>query len=119
MVGVVLRKLLCTHCYYYGKWCGIGWGKLAALFFKPGHMEDFNNGMGQRIAPLTYGILSLVPIILLIISMFQGFSIFKVIVLLLLILISVYSGTISRKGACTECKMRYSCRGCAVKQAAA
>ena len=25
MVGIVLRKLLCTNCYYYDKWYGIGW----------------------------------------------------------------------------------------------
>ena len=24
-----LRKHLCTHCYYYGKWCHCGWGKLS------------------------------------------------------------------------------------------
>ena len=33
MVGIVLRKIVCTNCYYYGKWCHIGWGKLSACFF--------------------------------------------------------------------------------------
>jgi len=36
MVFVVLRKLVCPNCYYYDKWCNIGWGKLCALFFKKG-----------------------------------------------------------------------------------
>ena len=31
MVYVVLRRLVCTHCYYYGKRCGAGWGWLASL----------------------------------------------------------------------------------------
>lgn len=33
MIGIVLRKLLCTNCYYYDKRCSIGWGKLSALMF--------------------------------------------------------------------------------------
>ncbi|KGP75013.1 hypothetical protein JT05_13015 [Desulfosporosinus sp. Tol-M] len=32
MVFVFLRKLVCTDCYYYDKWCCTGWGKLSALF---------------------------------------------------------------------------------------
>ena len=34
MLIFVLRKHLCTNCYYYGKWCHSGWGKLASLMFK-------------------------------------------------------------------------------------
>jgi len=26
MLIFVLRKHLCTHCFYYGKVCGTGWG---------------------------------------------------------------------------------------------
>jgi hypothetical protein len=28
MLLFVLRKHLCTHCYYYGKRCNTGWGEL-------------------------------------------------------------------------------------------
>ena len=38
MVYIVLRKLVCTNCYYYDKWCGLGWGKLSALMFKKGKL---------------------------------------------------------------------------------
>lgn len=34
MLGLVLRKHLCTHYYYYSKWCGTGWGKLSSCLFK-------------------------------------------------------------------------------------
>ena len=34
MVYIVLRKLVCKNCYYYDKWCAIGWGKLSAKMFK-------------------------------------------------------------------------------------
>ena len=39
MVGVILRKLVCTKCYYYDRWCSMGWGKLSALLFRQGDIE--------------------------------------------------------------------------------
>jgi hypothetical protein len=31
----------CANCYYYGKMCGLGRGKLCRLFFKKGNPEGF------------------------------------------------------------------------------
>lgn len=115
IVGVVLRKLLCTNCYYYDRWCCMGWGKLSALFFKKGTIEAFNTSPGQKLAPLAYSILSVIPIVFIVTSIFQDFSITKLAVLILLLLISFYSGAISRKKTCAKCKMRFMCKGCAVK----
>lgn len=115
MVGIVLRKLVCTNCYYYDKWCHIGWGKLAALMFKKGNIEDFSTSLGQKVAPPTYGILSLIPLVLVVISIIQEFTTLKIVILVLLLAVSFYSGTIGRKKACAECKMRLICPGCAVK----
>lgn len=116
MVGIVLRKLVCTNCYYFGKWCCLGWGKLSALFFKKGDIEKFAASLGIKLAPLTYGLLSIIPIILIVISLFQSFLLIKLIVLILLLLVSFYSGALSRKKACADCKMRLVCPGCAVKK---
>lgn len=115
MVAVVLRKLLCTNCYYYNKWCCMGWGKLVALFFKQGDVEKFNTSSGQKLAPLTYGLLSLIPLILIVISVIQQFTIAKIVVLILLFSISFYSGAVSRKKTCANCKMRLICPGSAAK----
>jgi len=116
MVGVVLRKLVCTNCYYYDKWCGMGWGKLsAALCFKKGSIEQFGTGIGIKLAPLTYGLLSLIPLICLVISIVQGFTVPKIIVLPLLLLVSLYSGFISRKKGCADCRMKLICPGSAAK----
>ena len=114
MVYIVLRKLVCTNCYYYNKRCSMGWGKISALLFEKGDIEDFSDSIGIKIAPLVYGLLSIVPIILIIISIFQEFLISKAVVLILLLLISFYSG-ISRKKTCSKCKMRIICPGSAVK----
>ena len=115
MVFVVLRKLVCPNCYYHGKCCHIGWGKLSSLLFKKGNIEDFPNSIGLKSAPLTYGLLTLIPLILVIISIFQEFLISKVIILVILLAISFYSGTVGRKKACVVCKMRLICPGAAVK----
>lgn len=115
MVFIILRKLVCTNCYYYGKWCHIGWGKLSALLFKKGNIEDFNKGIGLKLAPITYGLLTLIPLIAILVSMYEEFTLPKITVLILILLVSVYSGAISRKKACEKCKMRLFCSGCAVK----
>jgi hypothetical protein len=115
MVFVIMRRLVCIDCYYYDKWCCIGWGKLSALFFKKGDIEKFNTSVGFKLAPITYGLLSLIPLILIIISLVQNFTVSKIIVLLLLFSVSFYIGVISRKKVCANCMMRLICSRSAVK----
>jgi len=116
LVYVVLRKLVCANCYYYGKWCSLGWGKLSALMFKKGNLEKFPTSIGLKLAPATYGLLMIVPLILLIVSIIQGFSWNKIIVLILLLLVSLYSGGVGRRVACSQCKMNVICPGSAIKK---
>ncbi|MDD4127109.1 MAG: hypothetical protein PHV39_05415, partial [Methanomicrobium sp.] len=43
-IAILLLRLLgrhCTDCYYYGKRCAFGKGKLSALLFKKGNPEKF------------------------------------------------------------------------------
>jgi hypothetical protein len=115
MIYVILRKLVCPNCYYHGKCCHIGWGKLSAFMFKKGDIEDFPTSIGLKVAPLTYGLLTLIPLILIVISIFQEFLVSKAVILFILLAISFYSGTFGRKKACTVCKMRLICPGAAVK----
>lgn len=114
MVFVVLRRLVCTNCYYYGKWCPIGWGKLAALLFKQGSIEKFSKSPGVKLAPLTYGLLSLIPLVLIIIALVKYFTGPKLVALILLLLVSGYSAVGNRKKSCANCKMRTICPGSAV-----
>ena len=115
MVWVVLRRLVCVNCYYYGKWCATGWGKLAAVFFKQGSIDKFSTSIGVKIAPIVYGLLSVIPIIVLIVAMISLVSAPRIVVLVLLIGISAYSAVINRKKTCAKCKMRLICPGCAVR----
>lgn len=116
MVYFVLRKIVCTNCYYYGKICPIGWGKWASFFFKKGDIEKFSSNIGIKLAPATYGVLSLIPLILVIVSMIIHFSIPKLLILIFILLISFYSGSIGRAKSCIKCKMRLMCPGCAGKK---
>lgn len=115
MIIFVLRKLLCTKCFYYDKWCHVGWGKLTALFFKKGDPAKFNVGIGQILAPATYGILILLPLILIIVSIIQDFSVIKLLILIGLIISAFLSSVTCRKKSCLKCKMRGNCKGCAIK----
>ncbi|MCD4740626.1 hypothetical protein K8R43_05580 [archaeon] len=116
MVYIVLKKVVCTNCYYHGKWCCLGWGKLSAVMFKKGNVEEFNRSIGTKLAPLTYGLLALVPLVLLVFSLVQEFTVQKIALLGLIILIVAYSGAIARKKSCESCKMKLFCKGSAAKK---
>lgn len=115
MVYIVLRKLVCTNCYYYGKWCATGWGKLSSMMFKKGDIENFSTCNGIKIVPFFFGLLILVPLVSIIVSIILGFSPEKVAVLSLLIFTAVYSGGTNRKNACARCKMNLICPGSPMK----
>ena len=116
LVYVVLRKLVCVNCYYYDKWCGIGFGKLSAIMFKKGRLEAFPTSIGLKVAPATYGSLIIVPLLLLLVSIIQGFSWYKIIVFVLLLFISVYSFGVGRRVLCSQCKMNMICPGSTMKK---
>lgn len=114
-IYVVLRKLVCTNCYYYGKRCSSGWGKLTAVMFSQGSIERFPEGMGLKIAPFIYGSLTVVPVAVLVFLMLKDFSWIQLLLLLFILGFGFYSGTITRRNSCSRCKMRIICPGSAVK----
>ena len=115
LIYVLLRKMVCPNCYYYDKWCSLGWGKLTAKMFKKGTIDDFPKSIGLKLVPAVYGALMIVPMIILVVSLIQGFSWYKIVVLVLLLLVSFYSGGIGRRSACSHCKMNVICPGSVAK----
>jgi hypothetical protein len=85
------------------------------MLFSQGNIENFSTCTGIKIAPLTYGLLTLVPLVLCIVAMVQEVSAVKIVVLVLLLVISAYSGSIGRKKSCANCKMKLVCPGSASK----
>ena len=113
MLGFVLRKHLCTHCYYYAKLCGTGWGKLSSCLFKE---KSGNYELGMKLAGLTWGLLTITPIIAIPVAMFlhREFPVHGGISLTGFLAIMVVN-QFGRKKGCTQCKMRYICKASAAK----
>ena len=113
MLGFVLRKHLCTHCYYYGKLCGSGWSKLSSCQFK---QKSGNYKLGMKLAGMTWGLLTMIPIIAIPLAMFlhKEFLISGGISLTCFLAIMVIN-QFGRKKDCSQCKMRYTCKASAAK----
>jgi len=112
MLLFVLRKHLCTNCYYYGKRCSTGWGKLSSLMFKE---KSGNYELGIKLAGITWGLATLIPIIGSIISLILNFTTYRLGLLMLFIFLTPFN-FIFHKNSCKRCKMRNICPASIVKK---
>ena len=67
MLGFILRKHLCTHCYYYNKLCDMGWSKLSSRLFKE---ISGNYELRMKLAGLTWGLFTIILILAIPVAMF-------------------------------------------------
>jgi uncharacterized protein YacL len=112
MLIFFLRKHLCTHCFYYGKICATGWGKLAASLFKK---NSGNYELGRKLASITWMLAMFFPLIGMIIALVLNW--FSLTITLLLVAFIILSGInfFIHKKSCEKCKMRFVCPGSLVK----
>lgn len=115
MILFIMRKLVCTHCYYFDKMCHMGWGKIAALFFKQGDINKFESCFGMKVAPVFFISLALFPLVFGTVSLVLSFSSLTLILLMIFVPIVAYSSIVLRKKSCNICKMKTICSGSAVK----
>jgi hypothetical protein len=97
----------CVNCYYWGKTCGFGKGRLSSLFFKKGDPAKFcENKMSWRdlIPDLLISLVPLIIGIILMIIRFEPILLFAIIILVLLT--TVGNGFIRGKLTCRYCKQR-------------
>ena len=114
MLAFVLRKHLCTTCYYYDKWCHCGWGKLSSAIFSK---DSGNQELGGKLAGLTWGILMGLPIIGMIAVIILGKkSLTDELFVLIPFAILIAVNAVLHKKNCENCKMRFICSGSAAKQ---
>jgi hypothetical protein len=104
MLLFVLRKHICTNCYYYGKLCNTGWGRLALMFEK----ESGNYELGVKLANVTWMLATLIPIIGIAITLISSFSTFRLTLLVLFLFLTPINFIIHKK-SCKKCKMRHIC----------
>jgi hypothetical protein len=102
----------CVNCYYWGKICGFGKGKISAFFFKKGHPEKFCS------VPVTWKsmipdlLVSLLPFVTGIILLIAEFRIDILAALAIIVLFTTSGNSIVRgKLTCKYCKQREA--GCA------
>ena len=110
-----ILRLSCVNCYYYGKTCGLGRGKLCALLFKKGNPESF---IEKEIAwkDLIPDFLVLIfPLVGGIIVLIRDFNWLILVLMVVLVMLSM-GGTAFIRGsfACKYCKQKEL--GCSADQ---
>jgi hypothetical protein len=97
----------CTNCYYYGKYCAFGKGKIGSMFFKKGDLDRFCKMRLTWKSLIPDMLVSLIPIVvgitLLIIDFSWSILLF---VMLLILLTSFGNGFVRRNLACRYCKQK-------------
>ena len=110
-----LLRRSCVNCYYYGKVCAFGKGKVSCLFFKKGDTNKFKQDKITWKDMVPDVMVSLIPIVTGIVLLVTDFNwLILSMVLLLLLLSSIGNGLIRGSLACKYCKQRES--GCSAEQ---
>ena len=100
-----LLKNSCVNCYYYGKICFSGKGKLTSLFFKKGDSNKFNSKQIKFIDILPDFLVSLVPIIIGIVLLIMDFEWLLLSLVIILFLLTFIGNALIRGSlACKFCK---------------
>lgn len=113
MLLYFLRKHLCTHCYYYGKTCHCGWSHLARIHKK----GSGNLAIAAPSAGMTWGVLTTLPVVVVLILTVLSFTWVKAVALAVLVILMGVQLQM-HKSNCKTCKMRYMCPGSACKEVA-
>jgi len=96
----------CVDCYYYGKYCAAGRGKLASLFFKKGK-KKFGNMKVTWLSLVPDLLVSVIPIVIgiwLLINRFDWAILVSIVALFLLV--SVGNAVLHSSIICKYCKQR-------------
>jgi hypothetical protein len=102
---VIFRS--CKYCYYYGKICGLGKGKIAPLFTKKGTPSKFIDKKISWYDLIPDFLVGIIPLIGGIILLYNDFS-YVILGLIILLLVIFFGGTGFIRGsfACRYCKQK-------------
>lgn len=102
---VIFRS--CKNCYYCGKICGLGKGKIAPIFVKKGNSKKFTEKKISWYDVVPDFFVAIIPIVGGIILLLYNFS-FLLLGLIILLSILFFGGTGFIRGsfACKYCKQR-------------
>jgi len=102
-----LIKGHCVNCYYYGKTCAFGKGRISSMLFKKGNIKEFCKKQMTWKDLLPDFMVSLIPIIVGIVLLILNFDLTLLsLVIILFILAFTGTGIIRSQLACKYCKQR-------------
>jgi len=102
-----LIKNHCTNCFYWGKACGFGKGRLSSWFFKKGEISEFYTCDMTWKDMIPDMLVSFIPLIAGVVLLILKFEIILLVyVLLLLIFTTAGNGFIRGSLTCRYCKQR-------------
>ena len=98
----------CKNCWYYGKICGLGKGKIAPLLVKKGDMTKFADRDLSMVHMIPDFLVVVLPLFGGIILLVLNFSIL-VLSLMVVLIVLFFGGTAFVRGtfACKYCKQKY------------
>lgn len=97
----------CTNCYYWGKICGFGKGRISSWFFKKGDTSKFCEHEFTWRDMIPDLLVSLVPLIIGIILLIIEFDLIMLFALLLIILLTTTgNGFVRGSLTCKYCKQK-------------
>jgi len=117
-IGILEFRIIkyhCVDCYYYGKTCAFGKGKISGFFFKKGDLNKFCKRQMTWKNLIPDFMVSLIPFIIGVILLFIKFSWLILILIILLVLLTFFgNGFVRGNLACKYCKQRKL--GCPAEQ---
>jgi hypothetical protein len=110
-----IMKGSCTSCYYYGKCCAFGKGKLSALFFKKGNPNKFACRKITWKDIIPDFLVSIIPFIAGIVLLILDFDWLILLSIILLAILASFGNSFVRGSlACKFCRQREL--GCPAEQ---
>jgi hypothetical protein len=97
----------CVNCYYYGKTCAFGKGRISSIFFRKGDASKFCKMQMTWKDMIPDLMVSLMPFIVGIILLIKNFTwVMLILVIVLFLLASISNGFVRGQLACKYCKQR-------------
>lgn len=107
VLEIRLLKSGCTRCYYYGKTCAFGKGRVSSILFSKDESKNFCDKQYTKLGLMIDSLVSVAPLITGIVLMILDFS-FSILLLCIAIVLftTAGNGIIRGKFACKFCKQR-------------
>ena len=112
VVQILLKKHNCSGCYYYGKSCHLGWGKISSAMFA---QDSGDPNIGARLSLFYIVPPPVVMITAIVFGAIEGIAWGYWVALGLYVVFNIATFPV-RKKSCSICAMRNVCSGSAAKQ---